>query len=146
MKTTEREREAVELLVHYMEQAGVNITSDTHSELEKLVRLIVEAAVDDVLATPAIKRKMLLLHHFETGKEIWQDADLIVTAELVATQPPNPPFRTEEIPEHTRLTVRTGNGPHHIGTYLLVKQHPGEIAGSGHWELAQAGLPVTAGR
>ncbi len=82
------------------------------------------------------KRKMLLLHDSETGKELWVDPNAIVVAHLVATQPPNPPFRTEEIPEHTRLLIRTGNGPQHVGAYLLVKQHPGRIAGSSHWEIA----------
>lgn len=42
---TNAEAEAAELLIHYMEVAGVNITSDAEAELRKLVRLIINAAV-----------------------------------------------------------------------------------------------------
>lgn len=88
----------------------------------------------------ADKRKMLLLHNFETGKEIWCDPDEIILMELLAALPADPAFRTEAISARTKVVVRTGKD---ASETLLVIQHPGQIAGSGSWGIAQ---PATAGR
>ncbi len=42
---TSAESEAAKLLIHYMGEAGIEITSDVDAELRKLVRLIINAAV-----------------------------------------------------------------------------------------------------
>jgi hypothetical protein len=42
------QEKAVELLVHYFEQAGVTPTSDMRSEMYELVSLIIEAAMDRI--------------------------------------------------------------------------------------------------
>ena len=53
--------EAVELLTHYFDQAGVVVNNDNHAEIRKCVDKIIDAAVEEVFCSRAMRQ--LLSEH-----------------------------------------------------------------------------------
>ncbi|GAG02190.1 unnamed protein product, partial [marine sediment metagenome] len=87
------------------------------------------------------KRKMLLLHHYETGAEIWCDPDVIGVLERLESQP-----KTGTCPEgiaaRTRVWCRSsesvGFSSMTCAPNLLVSELPGEIAAHARWAIQLA--------
>lgn len=150
---TDAEVKAVELLTHYFHQAGVVVNNDSGREIARCVHKIIQAAVEETLNSAPIrqlfdqhtgpnaerndmtteKRKMLLLHHYKTGAEIWCDPNLIGVLEQLQAEPKSG-FSPEGIPPRTRVWCNCGES----APNLMVSELPGEIAAHARWAIQLA--------